>query len=801
MQFLFLILIASVVLSGSGVGPLFRAPDTPAPTWLVFAAVLILPTLVCVTLEMILAPRSVRRARRGAKGSFLRAHLRLRIEQWLILFVTVYAIFELGWLDAVRAVTGNVPAIDELLTVVPALLGFCALWWAHWPIDRAMREALAIRRLERGLPLHLPPSRGGFVLSQVRVHLLVIGIPALMVLAAIETATFGLDAIAPNSEEWVTVVVSGCAALMAFALAPVGIVLAVGARPMPSGPLHSDLQAMMRNARVRPVGIRIWPTDGSMLNGAVVGIVPQLRTVLLTDALLETLHPQELKAVMAHEIAHLRFRHLGWTLAVLMTLVWFFGVLVEHALSITQDWLVAWDIATPGLAQVLAPTASALVIVLAFLAYGWVSRRFELQADAAAARTLSIESDASQITPTGAGLMCQALETVASFSGIDPTRRGWRHGSIRWRQERLIGLVGLSPNALPIDGRVRTIKRVTALLLALLVINASMQDNDSAKQERSGTNHMTLLHFTKMHGLGNDYVYVDTTGIAIDSPDELACLIADRHRGIGSDGLILVEPLDEHHEAHVRMRMFNADGSEAQMCGNGLRCVAKFAVERGMAPAPHLRVLTGAGVLAVEVETVGERVVGALVDMGRAETTAGSQPLAIPGVAGADSTIGLPIDFAKVGFDAATVDALDAAGVEPVMHAVGMGNPHVVLFCDELAVLDLTQVGPSFESHAFFPERVNTHFVQVFDRQTVSMATWERGSGPTLACATGASAVCVAAALSGRTDDKITCRLPGGELQLAFDPKSAHVVMSGPAVEVFSGVMDLELFEEGFDYE
>ena len=297
------------------------------------------------------------------------------------------------------------------------------------------------------------------------------------------------------------------------------------------------------------------------------------------------------------------------------------------------------------------------------------------------------------------------------------------------------------------------------------------------------------LRFTKMHGIGNDYVYVDAREEQVDNPCSLATALSDRHRGIGADGLIIVEPTESQHDCDVRMRMFNADGSEAQMCGNGIRCVAKFVSDRGIVQGSTIRIATGAGVLAVDVIREGGEVVGATVDMGPARTTLGDIPAVIPGRQSTESSIGLSVDFSE--FLPRSADALNAVGTSDLVSCVSMGNPHVVLWMERPEDLDLSVVGPEIESHPWFPERINAHFVHVEDANRVVMRTWERGSGVTMACGTGASAVCAAGVLEGRTHEHIHAVLPGGVLELAYDRSSTHVSMSGPAQEVFTGTIDL----------
>lgn len=276
------------------------------------------------------------------------------------------------------------------------------------------------------------------------------------------------------------------------------------------------------------------------------------------------------------------------------------------------------------------------------------------------------------------------------------------------------------------------------------------------------------LTFTKMHGLGNDYVYIDTHAQRVEDPAALARAMSDRHRGVGADGLIMVAPPDDP-SAHVRMIMHNADGSRAQMCGNGIRCVAKYAYDHGLARENPLRVQTDAGILTLEL-TLGDagRVTSVRVDMGRPVL----EPAEIPVMLEGERAVGVPIE---------------AAGVTFAVTCVSMGNPHAVIFGDELAGVPLMKWGPALETHPLFPERVNVHFVRVVSRDRVEMVSWERGTGATLACGTGASAVCVAGVLNFLTERKLTARVPGGDLAVEWDAQTEHVFMTGPAEEVFRG--------------
>jgi diaminopimelate epimerase len=281
---------------------------------------------------------------------------------------------------------------------------------------------------------------------------------------------------------------------------------------------------------------------------------------------------------------------------------------------------------------------------------------------------------------------------------------------------------------------------------------------------------MHIMRFTKMHGIGNDYVYVDGFAEKLADPASVARKISDRHFGIGGDGLILILPSDK---ADVKMRMFNADGSEAEMCGNGIRCLAKYAYEHGLAKANPMKVETGAGVLSLQLHLDGTTVAQVTVNMG--------QPiLALPKI---------PVDPEKMGRirDNEYRLNIDSPSESLPVVLVSMGNPHAVTYVPDVAAVDLNRIGPAIERHPAFPRRVNAHFVQVISPTEVKMRTWERGSGITLACGTGACAVCVAGALTGRTDRKILAHLPGGDLSLEWRESDNNVYMTGPATELFSG--------------
>jgi diaminopimelate epimerase len=284
------------------------------------------------------------------------------------------------------------------------------------------------------------------------------------------------------------------------------------------------------------------------------------------------------------------------------------------------------------------------------------------------------------------------------------------------------------------------------------------------------------MKFTKMHGIGNDYVYVDGSKETVADPAALAREIADRHTGVGGDGLILILPSDK---ADVRMRMFNADGSESEMCGNGVRCVAKYAYDHNLTKNNPMHIETGRGVLKLALDVVDDEVETVTVDMGEPILELAEIPVVQGG-------IGRNAHYKKRGEHGYEL-AMEIDGNPLVTTFVSMGNPHAVFYVDDVDAIDLPKYGPKLEHYPAFPRRMNVHFVQVLGRDEVKMRTWERGSGITLACGTGACAVAVAGVLQGKTDRKVLAHLSGGDLMLEWHEEDDHVYMSGPATEVFTG--------------
>ena len=287
---------------------------------------------------------------------------------------------------------------------------------------------------------------------------------------------------------------------------------------------------------------------------------------------------------------------------------------------------------------------------------------------------------------------------------------------------------------------------------------------------------MREIKFTKMHGIGNDYVYVNCFKEVVKDPAAVARFVSDRHFGIGADGLILIKPSDI---ADCEMDMYNLDGSQGAMCGNGIRCVAKYVFDYGIVNKTSISIATRSGIKYLDLSVKDGRVSMVKVNMGSPILTASQ----IPVVSSKEEVIDEP---------------LEVEGTTYRITAVSMGNPHAIVYMDDVDSLEIDKIGPAFENHIAFPDRVNTEFVKVLDSHTVQMRVWERGSGETLACGTGACAVAVASILNGLTDgtQPVTVKLLGGNLQIFWDRQENLVYMTGPASTVFDGEIDLSFLGE-----
>ncbi len=271
------------------------------------------------------------------------------------------------------------------------------------------------------------------------------------------------------------------------------------------------------------------------------------------------------------------------------------------------------------------------------------------------------------------------------------------------------------------------------------------------------------MKITKMQGIGNDYIYVNCFEETVDDPVSLARRISDRHFGVGSDGLVMIMPCDE---ADFRMRMFNADGSESEMCGNATRCVAKYVHDRGLTDKTEISLMTGAGIKILKLKVKDGVTESVRVDMGEPELEGAKIPVNVPG----KPVIGAPVE---------------ALGKTYQMTCVSMGNPHAVIFVDDADSFDVHGVGAKIEADPLFPRKTNVEFCTVRDREHLRMRVWERGSGETMACGTGACATLAAAVLNGVSERKATLELNGGSLVVEWDPETNHIFQEGPAEFVF----------------
>lgn len=471
-----LILMVSLLLAAEGFGGFFIGEGT----WFWLLPVLVLLPPTCgVFIERIVIRRTIADASAGFVSSIRRATLRLRILQWFSVLCCVVSLIAFGWLEVIRAFTGDLILIDEVLAILPAMILMSLLWLVQWPLERLLQESLLMRRLDMGLPIHPIPSRWGYVLQRARTHMLLLLVPMLTILFVLESVEL-CAALAFDDqvlEDWAGVL-RIMAALCALVLAPGVLMSAIGARPLQGGGLRDMITTTLKDADVRARNVMLWPTGGSMVNGAVIGLIPSMRYVLLTDELLERLPSGQIRAVVAHEAGHLRHRHLPWTILSLLALVGTIGVVLEWVIELMLPTLLEWSGDPVRMISVSEVVGVMIVLMLTFVGFGWISRRFELQADASAARDLTVRGGVGDDSAAREGrldeqatlLMCGALDSVARINGLDPNRHTWRHGSIRWRQNHLRSLIGSRLDALAIDHDVRRVKFVMLTLMFFLGI-------------------------------------------------------------------------------------------------------------------------------------------------------------------------------------------------------------------------------------------------------------------------------------------------------------------------------------------
>ncbi len=511
MQLLPILLVLPLVLVDGRALPGLAAEPTAATPWLAVGlpAGLVLLTLLGVRLSL----RRLDRTRRGVW--LMRADRLLGFSRLAIVVGGGLTIVIGGWLPWVRARTGDLVLVDEVLAIAPTVLGLAGSWAVQHALEVRLRDAIRLRRLDEGRPIWPTPGRGGYVLGQVRLQLGLLGVPILAVLGVSEAARRLAEAAGDAVPDWTADAASIVAAAIIFAIAPLLMRMVLPIRPMPPGSVREDLTAMAAATGVRVSDIMLWPTHGTLVNAAVIGVLPWLRYVLLTDAMLEEVPRPALRAVFAHELAHVRHRHVPWLVATVAGMVSLFGAAAAvPAVALAADGhdpagdLVGWTAIVGG----------AVGLLVAGIAFGWVSRRYERQADTFAVQAMSREpiwAAADHESPDGphapaisavrppavltvgdlrvddavggegeherarvaaagdtpeaaAGTprvraeavlaMATALAATARLNGVDPERSSWRHGSIAWRQRHLAELVGRPVDALAIDRLMRRLK-------------------------------------------------------------------------------------------------------------------------------------------------------------------------------------------------------------------------------------------------------------------------------------------------------------------------------------------------------
>ena len=493
-QLLPIVLVAAVMAVNGGVSPL--GATWPLPDWLIWMLMWLTPALL-VALAALGLRRFIRQLRRGTvPGPLIRADRIMRVTRWLIVAIGLASVLLIDGLGTIRRVTGNLILVDELLAIAPALLAVTATWWVYYPIENLLTEAMLIRRLDTGQPTYPTLTRGQYVLLQARLHLLLMLVPVLMIAGfseAIDDAWTRWRLDAPGAREALTALVAGGVFLFSPLLAK-GL---LDVQSLPQGSLRDMLVEVCRRHRIGVRDLLLWRTNGSMINAAVMGVIAPLRYVLITDALLEMLQEPQVRAVMAHEVGHVRRHHMVWMIVCLLACFTLAAHVVGWSivmLETSRYWSNDFEsIATIGVA--------ALQLVLGLTLFGWVCRRFERQADTFAVQHLSglatpLERDA-RVSPEAVQAMHAALATISELNTVDPARHSWRHGSIHWRQMYLQSIIGRPLLRLPIDRLVRWLKVASAIVLALgiayqIMAREAVQGDSAPRFARTKGN--SLLH-------------------------------------------------------------------------------------------------------------------------------------------------------------------------------------------------------------------------------------------------------------------------------------------------------------------
>ena len=464
MQVLLLILVAVVLLPIELVDGRQELATT-----IVLAGTLALIVTASLLCRMLL------RGLRGpnARSTLERAALVQRTLHWLAVVLVVVAVLGFGLRDAVRGMIGDPPLLDEFVTMAPALVVIVATWWIFHPFERHARESMILRQLDEGIAVQAPPGRAAWISLQIRTQLLILLVPLAMLALAGELVR-DLFAARGDDPAWVPALVSALAIIPVLVLAPWLVIRIVGASPLPAGEVRTTLERMCRNAGVRVRDLLLWPTGGVMINAGVTGVIAPLRWVMLTDGLLETLHRNQVMAVMAHELAHARRHHMPWMVLSVIAMASGFAFMIDPLVLSLRDWRIELGGATEDILRdlgVIDLAATALVLGGTLLGFGWVSRRFERQADAFAAKAMSLDAErnpAPVVTPEGVDAMGSALMEVSGSNGVPSRRFSWRHGSIASRVLHLRSLVDLAVDDLPIDRTVRRINLASSLVVAVV---------------------------------------------------------------------------------------------------------------------------------------------------------------------------------------------------------------------------------------------------------------------------------------------------------------------------------------------
>jgi len=438
------------------------------------------PVLLTLLLTMLALEWCRRQLDHGrAPGSIIAAERIARFARAMIVVNHVVVVLVFGWLGTVQSFLGHVIFLDKLIAVLPPLLGLIGVWWAYYPIERRLRDAVLIRRLDDGRPIYPMPSRGGYVMLQVRLHLLLLLTPILAIVAVSECIERLADVYVPAaSVEWIKGVGTLVAAAGVFIFSPLLARLLLDVHPLPPGEVREPLLEVCRRHHVRVRELLVWNTNGTMINAAVMGLIGPLRYVLITDALLQTLRQEQVRAVMAHEIGHVRRHHMPWLVGCLMASFMLATPIIE--LPMRGIEAMGW-IRSQTVVDVLSLASTIGQLIVGLLVFGWICRRFERQADTFAVQHLSglgepnstTTHDSSaetsdpprSISAEAVNAMRGALDAIAHLNSIDPERPSWRHGSIAWRVRYLISIIGRPAARLPIDRTIRWIKVAVAVVL------------------------------------------------------------------------------------------------------------------------------------------------------------------------------------------------------------------------------------------------------------------------------------------------------------------------------------------------